>query len=133
MNPKLINNLQKLGFTENEAKIYSALVCLKKACAREIFEASGVPRAKVYKVLRRMEEKGYVQIIDGQPTCYRGREPEELISRIRDELMLSLDETSSELNALSLEFVSFTAANSSRYPGKYHEKYHEKVREPVWA
>jgi len=103
MTLKIIDNLQKLGFTENEAKIYSVLVCLKKACAREIYEASGVPRSKVYMVLRRMEEKGYVQIIDGQPTFYRAKEPEELISRIRDDLILSLIETSSELKALSLE------------------------------
>ncbi|AAM03811.1 TPA: TrmB family transcriptional regulator [Methanosarcina acetivorans] len=125
MTLKIIDNLQKLGFTENEAKIYSVLVCLKKANAREIFEASGVPRSKIYKVLRRMEEKGYVQIIDGQPTCYRAKEPEELISRIRDDLILSLAETSSELKVLSLECGACDVGNSSRY--------HGKVRRLVWA
>ncbi|MCQ1536152.1 TrmB family transcriptional regulator [Methanosarcina sp. KYL-1] len=103
MTLKLINNLQKLGFTENEAKIYASLVCLKTATAREIYETSGVPRPKVYKVLRGMAEKGYVQITEGEPTHFSCIRPEELISRIRADFMLSLNETFYGLHALSLE------------------------------
>lgn len=102
MTLKIINNLQKLGFTENEAKIYAALVCLKTATAREIYEASGVPRPKVYKVLQKMETKGYVEIIEDVPIHYCCTEPEKLISRLRTELMHSLDETSVALSSLSL-------------------------------
>lgn len=103
MTLKLINNLQKLGFTENEAKIYASLVCLKMGTAREIYEASGVPRPKVYKVLRGMAEKGYVQILEGEPTHFVCLRPDKLISRIRADFMLSLKETFYDLNALSLE------------------------------
>lgn len=103
MTLKLINNLQKLGFTENEARIYATLVCMKTATAREIYETSGVPRPKVYKVLRRMEEKGYVQITEGEPIHFSCICPEELISRIRANFLLSLDETFCGLHALSLK------------------------------
>ncbi len=103
MTLKLINNLQKLGFTENEAKVYASLVCLKKGTAREIYEASGVPRPKVYKVLRGMAEKGYVRIIEGEPIHFICLRPDKLISRIRADFMLSLNETFYSLNALSLE------------------------------
>ncbi len=103
MTLKLISNLQKLGFTENEAKIYASLVCLKEGTAREIYEASGVPRPKVYKVLRGMAEKGYVRIIEGEPTHFVCLRPDELISRIRADFMVSLNETFYGLNALSLE------------------------------
>jgi len=98
---KIVENLQKLGFTGNEAKIYAVLVCLKQARASEIAENAGVPRPKIYRTLRGMEKKGYVRIIEGEPTLFCCVEPEELIFRIRMDFMLSLNETASELNALS--------------------------------
>ncbi|MCQ1536799.1 TrmB family transcriptional regulator [Methanosarcina sp. KYL-1] len=100
MTLKLITNLQNLGFTENEARTYAALAGLKEATAREIFEASGVPRSKVYKVLGRMAKKGYIRTIGGNPTLFSRISPEELTSRIREDFMLSLDEVFLELHAL---------------------------------
>ena len=108
MTLKLIQNLQKLGFTGNEAKIYSALVHLKQARASEIAENAGVPRAKIYGTLRGMEKKGYVRIIEGEPTRFCCVQPEELIFRIRADFMLSLNETVSEINALSPAINSFS-------------------------
>jgi HTH-type transcriptional regulator, sugar sensing transcriptional regulator len=61
---KFIENLQKLGFTSNEAKIYSTLICLEQVKASEIARNSGVPRSKMYRILRGMKKKGYVQIIE---------------------------------------------------------------------
>jgi sugar-specific transcriptional regulator TrmB len=108
---KLIENLQKLGFTANEAKTYSTLVCLKQARASEIAETAGVPRPKVYRTLRGMEKKGYVRIIEGEPTLFCCVQPEELIFRIRADFMLSLNETVIELNALSPANNGFTPKN----------------------
>lgn len=101
MTLKLIDNLQKLGFTGNEAKIYASLVCLKQAKASEIAENAGVPRPKIYGTLRGMEKKGYVRIIEGEPTLFCCVHPEELILRLRADFLLFLSETASELNSLS--------------------------------
>jgi len=114
MTLKLIENLQKLGFTSNEAKIYSALVLLKKARASEIAETAGVPRPKIYRTLRGMEKKGHVRIIEGDPTLFCCVQPEELIIRIRANFMLSLNETVTELNAM-------VPANNSFSPGNPEE------------
>ena len=54
---KLIENLQKLGFTGNEAKIYATLVLLKQARASEIAENAGVPRAQNLQNPQRDGEK----------------------------------------------------------------------------
>lgn len=116
---KLIENLQKLGFTGNEAKIYSALVLLKQARASEIAENSGVPRSKIYRTLRGMEKKGYVRIIEGEPTLFCCVQPEELIFRIRTDFMLSLNETVIELNALSPAGNSFSHGNLQRLKAKF--------------
>ncbi|AKB65060.1 TrmB family transcriptional regulator [Methanosarcina mazei] len=109
MTLKLIENLQKLGFTGNEAKVYSSLVCLKQAKASEIAENAGVPRPKIYGTLRTMEKKGYVRIIEGEPTIFCCIQPEELILRLKSDFLLFLRETASELNSLTpgnSDFVS---------------------------
>lgn len=111
---KVVENLRKLGFTENEAKIYTVLVCLKQARASEIAEDAGVPRPKIYRTLRGMEKKGYVRIIEGEPTLFRCVEPEELFFRIRTDFMLSLNETASELNALSPVNNGFSSGSSHK-------------------
>lgn len=109
---KLIENLQKLGFTSNEAKIYSVLISLKQARASEISENAEVPRSKVYKTLRRMEKKGYVQIIEGEPILhFCCVQPEELIFRLRADFMLYLNGIVLELNALSLDSNDFSQGN----------------------
>jgi HTH-type transcriptional regulator, sugar sensing transcriptional regulator len=101
MTLKLIENLQKLGFTGNEAKIYASLVCQKQAKASEIAENAGVPRPKIYGTLRGMEKKGYIRIIEGEPILFCCVRPEELILRIRADFMLSLSEIASELGSLA--------------------------------
>jgi HTH-type transcriptional regulator, sugar sensing transcriptional regulator len=112
MTLKLIDNLQKLGFTGNEAKVYASLVCLKQARASEIAENAGVPRPKIYGTLRGMEKKGYVRIIKGEPTLFCCIQPEELILRIRADFMLSLSETASELSSLTPGINNFASENS---------------------
>lgn len=114
MTLKIVENLRKLGFTENEAKIYTVLVRLKQARASEIAEKAGVPRPKIYRTLRGMEKKGYVRIIEGEPTLFCCVEPEQLIYRIKTDFMLSLNETASELNALS-------PANDELSSGSFHD------------
>lgn len=109
MTHKLIENLQKLGFTGNEAKIYASLVCLKQAKASEIAENAGVPRPKIYGTLRGMEKKGYVRIIEGEPTLFCCVQPEVLILRLRADFMLFLNETASELNSLTPGNSNFTS------------------------
>lgn len=113
MTLKLIDNLQKLGFTCNEAKIYATLVCLRQARASELAETAGVPRPKIYGTLRGMEKKGYVRIIEGEPTLFCCIRPEELILRIRSDFILSLNETASELDSLSMGSL-LSASESSR-------------------
>jgi HTH-type transcriptional regulator, sugar sensing transcriptional regulator len=119
MPQKLIENLQKLGFTVNEAKIYATLVLLKQARASEIAENSGVPRAKIYRTLRKMEKKGYVRIIEGEPTLFCCVQPEELIFMIKTDFMLSLNEIAVELNALDPAVNSFSHVTSQKIKARF--------------
>lgn len=99
MDIKLIEKLKKIGFTENEAKIYVGLLSLNEATARQIHEFTQVPRPKIYSTLERMERKGYVETRQGTATYFRSINPEKLTQRLRDEFLFSLNETLKELNS----------------------------------
>jgi sugar-specific transcriptional regulator TrmB len=104
MSSKLIDNLQKLGFTENEAKTYVGLLSLNEATAREIHEYTHVPRPRIYGVLERMARKGYVEVREGTPTYFKGLDPEQLTEKLRKEFLFSLNETLKELDSVSNSF-----------------------------
>lgn len=101
---RLIYNLEKLGLTENEAKAYAGLVSLKEAPAREVHELTGVPRAKVYEILKSLAKKGYVEVRQGSPSYFRAVDPKLVIGKIKDELIGCALEALARLNELSYDF-----------------------------
>ncbi|MCL1697020.1 TrmB family transcriptional regulator [Lysinibacillus sp. BPa_S21] len=56
----LIAQLKELGFTEYEAKAYTALVQNKHVSAYQVSKNSGIPRARIYDILNGLVEKGLV-------------------------------------------------------------------------
>jgi sugar-specific transcriptional regulator TrmB len=103
MREKIVEGLRKLGLTEYEAKTYSALVGMGEASAREIHEICGVPRTRIYDILRDLTGKGYVEYVQGSPSYYRAVEPDRVIEKLRNELVASIDQSTSELLSLNLE------------------------------
>lgn len=103
MDTELIGRLKNLGFTKNEAKIYVGLLNLNEATARQIHEYTLVPRPKIYSVLDKMAKKGYVETRGGNPAYFRSIGPEKLAERLKDEFLLSLNETLRELSSAAKE------------------------------
>ncbi|MGE7694559.1 TrmB family transcriptional regulator [Lysinibacillus sp. NPDC094177] len=56
----LIAQLKELGFTEYEAKAYTALVQNSHVSAYQVSKNSGIPRARIYDILDVLVEKGLV-------------------------------------------------------------------------
>jgi sugar-specific transcriptional regulator TrmB len=56
-----------LGLSEYEAKIYVSLIEAGQAKARTLSVLSGVPRTKVYSVLRKLMDMGLVIEVPGEP------------------------------------------------------------------
>jgi HTH-type transcriptional regulator, sugar sensing transcriptional regulator len=103
MNDGIVDGLRKLGLTEYEAKAYATLVGVGETTAREVHELSGVPRTRIYDILRELENKGFVEFVQGSPTYYRAVEPDSVMERLRNELVESIDRSTSELKSLNLE------------------------------
>lgn len=75
----LVSALGDLGFTEYEAKVYLALLKDSPLSGYGIAQASGVPRSKVYEVLRGMVGRGEVLVSHGEPVRYAPLPARELI------------------------------------------------------
>jgi HTH-type transcriptional regulator, sugar sensing transcriptional regulator len=63
---QIVAQLEAFGLTRNEARIYLALLRTPRATAAELGDLSGVPRAKVYGVLRGLVAKGFALPLSGQ-------------------------------------------------------------------
>ncbi|AEA46466.1 TrmB family transcriptional regulator [Archaeoglobus veneficus] len=98
----MIENLRKLGLSEYEAKVYVTLVGLGKASAREIHEASGVPRTRIYDVLEKLASKGFVDIEEGEPKRFRAVDPRKVIEKLKMDVVKAADDCILELEKLKL-------------------------------
>ena len=78
--------LKKLGLTMYEAQVYVTLTSLISSTATEISEKSGIPRSKIYQVLKGLVQKEYVDVEDGRPLTYNVRSPVEVLSREKTRL-----------------------------------------------
>ena len=63
--------LVELGLTHTEAKVYTALLCLKTATARNIHETTNVARQDVYQILSDLEEKGLIEKVIAKPAKFQ--------------------------------------------------------------
>jgi len=81
-NAGLSAEIQKLGFTDYEARIYIQLLQISPATAYEISKAAGVPRSNAYSALESLTRKAAVQPVSEDPARYVATEPKILLERI---------------------------------------------------
>ncbi|MFW9908615.1 MAG: TrmB family transcriptional regulator [Candidatus Thorarchaeota archaeon] len=80
---RTLKALKDLGLTEYELQSYVALVDGGEMSASDISAKSGVPFSRVYDVLGRLEEKGFIQVQRGRPTMYVAKAPQEIVRLVR--------------------------------------------------
>ncbi|PIO06474.1 hypothetical protein COT29_00755 [Candidatus Micrarchaeota archaeon CG08_land_8_20_14_0_20_59_11] len=69
-NPDTIGALQRLGLNQYESKAYYALSIFGDHTAGRLSERADLPRPRVYDVLERLQDKGFVLIQKGRPVKY---------------------------------------------------------------
>lgn len=94
-------DLQLLGFSENEARVYTALLANPDCTGYEVASLASVPRAKVYEVLAGLERKGVV-LASGEDKrrCYQALPASMLINRHRQQTEAALARLKPELARL---------------------------------
>ncbi len=102
----VVNNihskLMEVGFSENEAKVYIALLTENPLTAYETAKRAGVPTSKVYEVIARLSDRGAVFEVDhNEKRRYIPLPPDELISSHRARVDTTLNELKEGLNTLA--------------------------------
>jgi predicted transcriptional regulator len=94
--------LQELGFSEYETKAYITLLQQYPLNGYALAKASGIPRANIYGVLQKLEERGAVVAVNTKDgLIYSPIAPEDLIRRLSTHIEAVLMAAQQELEALA--------------------------------
>ena len=112
-----VMDLQRLGFSEYEARAYTALLQRSPLNGYELAKLSGLPRANIYGVLQKLEERGAVIRLDAvDGVRYAPLPPEELIQRLRSRFQQVLDTAQGSLAEISRPAEYEYIGNTRGYP-----------------
>jgi sugar-specific transcriptional regulator TrmB len=103
MTVQIIPGLRAIGMNEYEANVYSTLVGLQKATARDIHETSGVPRGRIYEILNDLARRGFIGVEEGSPSSYYVLDIDVVFDRLKKDYIRTLDETREALKNLSVK------------------------------
>ncbi len=92
-----IATLKGIGLTMYEAQAYVTLTSLISATADEVSQNSGIPRSKIYDVLKKLNEKQFLEIEDGRPLTYNVKSPVEVLTCEKERLNAEIDDTITRL------------------------------------
>lgn len=110
------NQLQQLGLTEGESKVYEALLSLGPSTVGPIVKKSGIAYSNIYEVLNRLLEKGFVSFVIKEKTKYfQAVEP----IRIRD--YLERQEAQLQKNKTTFEKLLPNLEKLTKFVGKKEE------------
>jgi sugar-specific transcriptional regulator TrmB len=102
-----------------EVKVWTALLSRGTSTAGELSNISDVPRSRTYDILESLEKKGFIVMKLGKPIKFVALKPEEVVERVKKNLMraaqdktkrlenLKGDDVLEELNVLFSQGVKF--------------------------
>ena len=97
----LVPELNGIGFTDTEAKVYLLLLRNNPATGYQLSKESGVPRSMVYEALGRLDARGAVlKSEEASATLYRPLSPETLLESVDMEHHRKMKSLSSGLSRI---------------------------------
>ncbi|KAF5086726.1 Sugar-specific transcriptional regulator TrmB [anaerobic digester metagenome] len=93
----LLPTLQKLGLTYYEAQAYISLMTLGVAKPSVIAEESGVPRTRIYEVLKKLEKDKWVTVEKSRPATVTPTYPRKVLEERKLLINHEIDSLSNEL------------------------------------
>jgi len=83
-----------------EVKVWTALLSRGTSTAGELSNISDVPRSRTYDILESLEKKGFIIMKLGKPIKFVALRPEEVVERVKKNLMRHAKERSERLETL---------------------------------
>ena len=97
---KMLSSLQKLGLTNYGAKTYIVITNFGPTDASSIAKEANIPRTKIYDVLNKLEEEGWVNVEHGRPMLFTARDPRNIIDERRSTLFTEIDSLLGEMSMM---------------------------------
>ncbi len=97
---QIIQEFLRMGISAQEVRAYISLLEQEYVTGYQLSKSAGIPSSKIYSVLNRLLERGFVIGADTRPVRYVPRPPEEILADIRDEFGASLAALESSLKTL---------------------------------
>jgi len=88
-----------------EVKVWTALLSRGTSTAGELSNISDVPRSRTYDILESLEKKGFIIMKLGKPIKFVALKPDEVVERVKKNLMTSAKEKTQRLERLKGEEV----------------------------
>ena len=106
INEEFLSRLRKI-FDLNlyEVKVWAALLSRGVSTAGELSSISDVPRSRTYDILESLEKKGFIVMKLGKPIKFVALKPEEVVERVKKNLVRDAQEKSKRLEKLKDEDV----------------------------
>jgi sugar-specific transcriptional regulator TrmB len=83
-----------------EVKVWTALLSRGTSTAGELSNISDVPRSRTYDILESLEKKGFIVMRLGKPIKFVALKPEEVVERVKKNLMKGAQEKTKRLEKL---------------------------------
>ena len=83
-----------------EVKVWTALLSRGTSTAGELSNISDVPRSRTYDILESLEKKGFIVMKIGKPIKFVALKPEEVVERVKKNLMNQAKERTQRLENL---------------------------------
>lgn len=120
---RLVESLRTLGLTDYEARVYSTLVALGQADAKQVYEYLGASKPNVYESLKSLSARGFVLTVSAKPAVYKAAPYELVLRRLMDshkaaeasarEALLELERSHTEEDAAAVMWTLFGDRNIS--------------------
>lgn len=88
-----------------EVKVWTALLSRGTSTAGELSSISDVPRSRTYDILESLEKKGFIVMKLGKPIKFIALKPEEVVERVKKNLIVNAKEKSNRLEKLKGDAV----------------------------
>ena len=88
-----------------EVRVWTALLSRGVSTAGELSNISDVPRSRTYDILETLEKKGFIVMKLGKPIKFVALKPEEVVERVKRNLIKEADDKSKRLDKLKTEEI----------------------------
>lgn len=88
-----------------EVRVWTSLLSRGISTAGELSNISDVPRSRTYDILESLEKKGFIVMKIGKPIKFIALKPEEVIERVKKNLVVEAQEKSKRLEQLKNDEV----------------------------